>query len=115
MYPYEIRHAIADPQGAAEIALTPCFFSIDLLVWGKKSTKCFATQMGPTPGPPPPCGIEKVLCKFRWQTSAPIKKGLVRPTWAFILAPSIYTCPPWSWIVFVILLIDDSKTPWVEG
>ena len=61
MYPYEIRHAIADPQGAAEIALTPCFFSIDLLVCGKKFTKCFATQMGPTPGPPPPCGIEKVL------------------------------------------------------
>ena len=24
MYPYEIKHAMADPQGAAEMALTPC-------------------------------------------------------------------------------------------
>ncbi len=38
--------------------------------------------------PPPPCGMQKVLCRFKWQTSAPIAPGLVRPTCAFIFAPS---------------------------
>jgi hypothetical protein len=28
------------------------------------------------------------LCKFKWQTSAPIVAGFVNPTCAFILAPS---------------------------
>jgi hypothetical protein len=32
------------------------------------------------PGPPPPCGMQNVLWRLRWQTSAPIKPGLVRPT-----------------------------------
>ena len=63
---------------------------------GKKGAKCFATQIGPTPGPPPPWGIANVLCRLRWHTSAPIIAGLVTPTCAFILAPSIYTCPPLS-------------------
>ncbi len=36
--------------------------------------------IGPTPGPPPPCGMQKVLCKLRWQTSAPISPGLTSPT-----------------------------------
>ncbi len=45
--------------------------------------------MGPIPGPPPPWGIQKVLCKFKWQTSAPMAPGLHNPTCEFILAPSI--------------------------
>ena len=32
-----------------------------------------------------------------------------------MLAPSIYTWPPLSWIDFVISCIEDSKTPWVDG
>jgi hypothetical protein len=28
----------------------------------------------PTPGPPPPWGMQKVLCKLRWHTSAPARK-----------------------------------------
>ena len=65
---------------------------VSIMGWfGRKSTKWAATPMGPTPGPPPPCGMAKVLCRLRWHTSAPIKPGLVNPTWAFILAPSIYT------------------------
>jgi NAD(P)-dependent dehydrogenase (short-subunit alcohol dehydrogenase family) len=63
---------------------------------GRKGTSLSFTPIGPMPGPPPPCGIAKVLCKFKWQTSAPIEPGLVKPTCAFILAPSIYTCPPLS-------------------
>ena len=38
------------------------------------------TPMGPMPGPPPPCGMQNVLCRFRWHTSAPMRPGDVRPT-----------------------------------
>ena len=43
----------------------------------------------PDPGPPPPCGMQNVLCRFRWHTSAPIVAGEVSPTCAFMLAPSM--------------------------
>ena len=42
---------------------------------GRNSTRWFATPIGPTPGPPPPCGMQNVLCRFKWQTSAPMKPG----------------------------------------
>ena len=32
---------------------------------GKKGAKCSTTPIGPIPGPPPPCGIANVLCKFK--------------------------------------------------
>jgi len=41
------------------------FFYSTTSWFGKKGTKCFATPIGPIPGPPPPCGIQKVLCKFK--------------------------------------------------
>ena len=44
---------------------------------------------GPTPGPPPPCGMAKVLCKFRCDTSPPNCPGAHKPTIAFMFAPSI--------------------------
>ncbi|NJR41702.1 MAG: hypothetical protein HC767_02575, partial [Akkermansiaceae bacterium] len=56
---------------------------------GRNGARCSATPIGPMPGPPPPCGMANVLCRFRWQTSAPIVAGLVRPTCAFMLAPSM--------------------------
>ena len=34
---------------------------------------------GPEPGPPPPCGVEKVLCRFRCITSTPKSPGRVLP------------------------------------
>jgi hypothetical protein len=43
----------------------------------------------PDAGPPPPCGMQKVLCRLRWHTSAPIAAGEVRPTCAFMFAPSM--------------------------
>ena len=46
---------------------------------GRYGARCGATPIGPMPGPPPPCGIANVLCRLRWQTSAPIAAGLVRP------------------------------------
>ena len=81
---------------------------------GKNGAKWDFTPILPTPGPPPPekqrgilvifviyefieseykiyipWGIQNVLCKLRWHTSAPICPGEVNATWAFIFAPSI--------------------------
>ena len=42
---------------------------------GRYGARCAATPIGPMPGPPPPCGMLNVLCRFRWQTSAPIAPG----------------------------------------
>merc|ERR1719487_516086 len=67
-----------------------------------------------TPGPPPPCGMQNVLCMFRWQTSAPQVPGDVRPHCAFKLAPSMYTCPPHSWVMRVSSVMVSSKTPYVD-
>lgn len=46
---------------------------------GKNFAKWALTPIGPNPGPPPPWGIAKVLCKFKWQTSAPKYPGEVYP------------------------------------
>src|SRR5450759_1809075 len=78
-------------------------------------TRCFATPMGPIPGPPPPCGMQNVLWRLRWQTSAPMSAGRHKPTIAFMFAPSMYTCPPYLWTMSQISTIDSSNTPWVEG
>ncbi len=51
----------------------------DFLLFGKYGARCALTPIGPIPGPPPPWGIAKVLCKFKWQTSAPKNPGLVHP------------------------------------
>ena len=34
------------------------------------------TPIGPAPGPPPPCGVENVLCRLNCMTSAPMCAGL---------------------------------------
>ena len=66
MYAYEIKRINADPQGAAEILEIPCAPPISITsCFGKNGAKCAAQQIGPIPGPPPPCGIAKVLCKFK--------------------------------------------------
>src|SRR5690606_3640896 len=61
---------------------------------GRNGARCALTAHGPTPGPPPPWGIQKVLCRLRWLTSEPHLPGRARPTSAFMLAPSVYTWPP---------------------
>ena len=48
----------------------------------RRSSGRALTPMGPMPGPPPPCGMQNVLCRFRWHTSAPMRPGDVRPTCA---------------------------------
>ena len=81
---------LALPQGAAEtgpIASSPPVGTTGCP--GRNGARCAATQIGPMPGPPPPCGMQKVLCRLRWQTSAPKSPGRQSPTWAFMLAPSM--------------------------
>src|SRR5690606_10946579 len=60
---------------------------------GRNGARRDLTAHGPTPGPPPPCGMQKVLCRFRCDTSEPHLPGLATPTRAFMLAPSVYTWP----------------------
>ena len=43
---------------------------------------------GPAPGPPPPCGVEKVLCRLMCIASMPRSPGRTRPTIALKFAPS---------------------------
>ena len=78
---------MAEPKGAAETAPTADLFS-NCGCPGMNGLRCSATPIGPTPGPPPPWGMQNVLCKLRWETSDPMIPGLVKPTWAFRLAPS---------------------------
>ncbi len=81
---------LALPQGAAltgPIAFSPPTCTTGCP--GRNGARCFAVQMGPMPGPPPPCGMQNVLCRFRWQTSGPKSPGRQRPTCAFMLAPSM--------------------------
>ena len=92
MYIQLIGRMLAEPCGAAEIApmaLSPAELGALTGCPGRKGNRCSATPIGPMPGPPPPCGMQKVLCRFRWQTSAPISPGLQSPTWAFMFAPSM--------------------------
>ena len=51
-----------DPNGAAD---TGPILPFDCKLFGKCGFRCFFTPIGPIPGPPPPCGMQKVLCKFK--------------------------------------------------
>ena len=116
MYAYEMAKIEAEPTGAAETAPCAGASTESVMTWpGKNGTNCGATPIGPMPGPPPPCGIQKVLCRFKWHTSAPIRAGDVNPTCAFMFAPSIYTCPPNSWIIWQMSMMLSSNTPCVLG
>ena len=55
---------------------------------GRNGASSARTAIGPAPGPPQPCGVEKVLCVLKCMTSAPNSAGRVLPRMAFMLAPS---------------------------
>src|SRR5947209_15005294 len=61
---------------------------------GRYGSSFDTTPTTPDPGPPPPCGVVKVLCRLKWQTSKPRSPGRVMPRIALRLAPSMYTCTP---------------------
>src|SRR3546814_8852579 len=83
-------------------------------VRGRKGARCDFTAHGPTPGPPPPCGMQKVLCRLRCETSEPHLPGRATPTRAFMLAPSVYTCPPCLCTISQISTTSSSNTPCVD-
>src|SRR4029078_8591345 len=100
MYVHEISRMLALPPGAADTAPIARSPPVATTGWrGRNGARCAATEIGPMPGPPPPCGMQNVLCRLMWQTSAPMSPGRQRPTCAFRLAPSMYTCPPWSGLI----------------
>ncbi len=76
-YIHEIGRIDAEPHGADAIAPNesvhvPSAFSIGITgEFGRYGLRWAATPIGPTPGPPPPWGMQNVLCRLRWQTSAP--------------------------------------------
>ena len=90
MYTQEIGKIEALPKGAADttslVSQSPATGTTGLV--GKKGIRCSPTPMGPMPGPPPPWGMQNVLCRFRWETSAPNLPGLARPISALRFAPS---------------------------
>lgn len=68
MYIQEIVRMLAEPYGAEDTAPWPLdSLSIGRTAWlATNGARCAATPIGPIPGPPPPCGIAKVLCKFNF-------------------------------------------------
>src|ERR1039458_9681748 len=82
---------------------------------GRNGARCARAATGPTPGPPPPCGMQNVLCRFRCDTSAPNHPGRASPTRAFRFAPSTYTCPPAAWTASQTWVTVSSNTPLVDG
>src|SRR5690606_28707414 len=120
MYIQLIGRMLAEPCAAAEtmptrVPSSACPGSAAGVVAGRKGARCDLTAHGPTPGPPPPCGMQKVLCRLRWLTSEPHLPGLATPQSAFMLAPSVYTWPPWACTTPQISTTSSSNTPCVDG
>src|ERR1700686_3845245 len=98
MYAQEIGSTPAEPHGAAATApgelCGPAPATTEDA--GRNGARWALTPIGPTPGPPPPCGMQNVLCRLKCDTSAPNLPGRATPTSALRFAPSRYTCPPCS-------------------
>src|SRR5262249_2993997 len=102
-YAAEIGRMPADPYGAPDTCS------------GRDGAGGEGTAAGPTPGPPPPWGMQNVLCRLRCDTSAPKFPGLATPTRALRLAPSRYTWPPHSCTTAQTSRTFASNTPCVDG
>src|SRR4051794_14526360 len=107
----------ADPYGAALIGPMPDRLASSgcIACEGRYGARCERTATGPTPGPPPPCGMQNVLCRFRWETSPPNSPGFAYPSSALRLAPSTYTWPPCACTISHSSVMVSSYAPWVEG
>src|ERR1039457_4831358 len=132
MYAEEVGGVPADPNGAAAIGPTPpsrrapgprgpgaspgeALCPPGLASPGRKAARGARTATGPPPGPPPPCGVQNVLCRFRCETPAPNLPGLASPTRALRLAPSTYTWPPAACTTSHTWVMVSSNTPLVDG
>src|SRR6185369_117128 len=116
-YAQEIGRIDALPHGAADTGPGPVDGPASgCSGWfGRYGARCARAATGPTPGPPPPCGMQNVLCRLRWQTSAPNRPGRASPTNALRLAPSTYTWPPVACTRSHTSVTVVSKTPFVDG
>ena len=83
---------------------------------GRNGARCSATAIGPMPGPPPPWGMPKVLCRLMWQTSAPITAGLVESDLGVQVGPvHVHLAAVLVDQGADVADADSSNTPWVEG
>src|ERR1700733_13408018 len=119
MYAHEIGRMPADPYGAAATwAAGPAVIGTVPgcpVLAGRNGARCAFAATGPTPGPPPPCGMQKVLCRLRWDTSPPRRGGDAPPAGGLGLAPSMEPWPPDSWTRSATAVIVSSYTPLVDG
>ena len=69
---------LALPQGAADTATGRRPLVGMTAMAGQKGRQVRGHADGAHAGPPPPCGMQKVLCRLRWQTSAPMLAGLAQ-------------------------------------
>src|SRR5699024_5750353 len=114
MYAHEIGRIDAEPSIAP--ATGPTLSSPDPAGSpGRYGARCARAATGPTPGPPPPWGIQNGLCRLRCEPSPPNSPGLAMPRSALRLAPSTYTWPPPSWMILEISSMPCSYTPCVDG
>src|SRR5918995_1383941 len=90
----------ADPQGAADTGPGPDAGKSSASAegtagWlGRNGARWARAATGPTPGPPPPWGMQNVLWRLRWLTAPPNQPGRATPTKALRVAPSTKTWPP---------------------
>src|SRR6201997_1966144 len=116
MYAHEIGRMPADPCGAPATWVAGSWPAPSWpALAGRNGARCAFAATGPTPGPPPPCGMQKVLCRLRWDTSPPRRAGDATPASALRLAPSMYTWPPDSCTRSATAVIVSSYTPLVDG
>ena len=93
-YAHEIGRIDGLPYGAAETGPPSCVTPPE---WsarcasgcpGRYGARCAFAATGPTPGPPPPCGMQNVLCRLRCETSPPKSPNRAKPSSALRFAPS---------------------------
>src|SRR3989442_15304993 len=91
MYTHTRGGIPAEPYGAALTGPTGEAVPIPP---GRNGARGALTATGPTPGPPPPWGMQNALCRFRCDTSPPNRPAAPSPTNAPRLAPPTATRPP---------------------
>ena len=82
---------------------------------GRKGARCCLTPIGPIPGPPPPCGMQKVLCRLRWRDVGADLGRPAEPDQRVEVGAVQIDLAAGSWTTAQMSRIASSKTPWVEG
>ena len=107
--------ASASAEGASSASSAPCAAPSTTTGAGRCGASAGVQHTGPAPGPPPPCGVPKVLCRLRWTTSKPRSPKRMRPRIALRFAPSPYTNAPTSCTRAATCSMSRSQMPRVFG